>query len=112
MLCAPPGAAAEVRAFYGGLLGLEEIPKPEAYRDAPYLWYHMGDIDLHVGLTGKAEDDERHVAFAVDGLRELRERLETAGFRTRNHTPLPDRERFSFYDPFGNRIEVISFHPA
>ena len=27
-VAAPPGCEAAARAFYGGLLGLEEIPKP------------------------------------------------------------------------------------
>ena len=38
----PAGNEAAARAFYGGLLGLREIPKPEAIRGRGGVWFEAG----------------------------------------------------------------------
>ncbi len=35
------------RAFYGGVLGLTEISRPESF-DFPGAWYRLGNGDLHL----------------------------------------------------------------
>ena len=37
-IAAPPGSEDEARAFYGGLLGLDELPKPEPMRASGGVW--------------------------------------------------------------------------
>jgi len=49
-VAAPPGCEAEARAFYGGLLGLEELEKPERLRARGGCWFRAGAQELHVGV--------------------------------------------------------------
>src|SRR4029079_5848237 len=46
-LAIPPGGEEQARAFYGGVLGLEELPKPEAMRARGGLWFAGG---IHLGI--------------------------------------------------------------
>ncbi len=62
----PPGGEQAARAFYGGLLGLPEIPKPEAIRARGGVWFDAGG--LHVHLSAIAEEyhaSQRHSAWSV-----------------------------------------------
>ena len=47
----PPGCEPAARSFYGGLLGLREIPKPPLRwpRDGG-VWFQLGDQELHIGI--------------------------------------------------------------
>ena len=36
--------------FYGGLLGLREIPKPRALAARGGVWFRLGRQELHVGI--------------------------------------------------------------
>jgi hypothetical protein len=49
-VAAPAGCEAEARAFYGGLLGMEELPKPESLRPRGGCWFRAGPQELHVGV--------------------------------------------------------------
>jgi catechol 2,3-dioxygenase-like lactoylglutathione lyase family enzyme len=103
-----PGVEAEARAFYGGLLGLNEIEKPDALKPKGGVWFSLGRGELHVGL----EDDFRparkaHPAFVVDDLDGMRILLETAGYETFGGEEIPGVRRFHVNDPFGNRIELV-----
>ena len=103
-----PGVEETARAFYGGLLGLWELEKPDALKPKGGVWFSLGAGELHVGL----EDDFRparkaHPALLVDGLDQLRARLEAAGCATAPGEDLPGALRFYVHDPFGNRIELV-----
>jgi ribosomal protein S18 acetylase RimI-like enzyme len=109
-VAAPPGSEDAARAFYGELLGLEELPKPERLRARGGVWFAVGDQELHVGIEG---DDFRpawkaHPALAVSrasDLRALARRLDHAGHKVRWDGP-----RFYVADPFGNRLELLAPH--
>lgn len=105
----PPGSHAEARAFYGGALGLEEVPVPESLRDRDLIWYQVGDCEIHL-LAEEPQPDRsgRHFCLEVDDLDGLRARLEQAGYTTRDTTPIPGRPRFFCADPFGNSIEFTT----
>ena len=50
-VAAPAGGEVQARAFYGGLLGLEELPKPEPLRARGGCWFRAGthdDYDLRL----------------------------------------------------------------
>jgi methionyl aminopeptidase len=47
---APHGAEAQVRRFYGELLGLAEIEKPPALRERGGVCFELGRQQLHVGI--------------------------------------------------------------
>ena len=113
-VAAPPGCEDDARRFYGKLLGLEEIAKPEVLRARGGVWFRTGDHALHIGVA----DDFRaatkaHPALRVDSVEELR-RLEA---RLREHglevdwadpAEIPGTTRFYVHDPWGNRIELVA----
>ena len=49
-VAAPAGGEGAARAFYGELLGLPELPKPERLRARGGVWFAVGDQQLHVGI--------------------------------------------------------------
>jgi len=106
-VCVPRGAEEEARAFYGGLLGLEEIEKPRELRERGGLWFNVADIQLHVGVEDAVAPSKRHPAFEVEEIAAVRSYLEQNGVRTKDEPQLPGVRRFSFFDPFGNRIELM-----
>jgi catechol 2,3-dioxygenase-like lactoylglutathione lyase family enzyme len=108
-VCYPPGEEARARAFYGGLLGLEEIEKPEPLRGRGGMWYSIADIQLHLGVeaSGAASSPKRHPAFEVERIAEVRAYLEGVGVPVRDEPAIAGLERFSFFDPFGNRFELM-----
>ena len=103
----PPGDEEKAREFYGKLLGLEEIPKPEVLRPSGGLWYNVADIQLHIGVEEGQSPSKRHPAFEVENLKAIRAYLMEHDVRTKDEHSLPGIDRFSFLDPFGNRIEFM-----
>ena len=105
----PAGGEAAARDYYGSLIGLEEIAKPAALAGRGGCWFQLGDRQLHLGIEDPFRAAKKaHVALSTDTLAVLRDRIEEAGFDTRDDVPLDDgRRRFFSDDPFGNRIEFI-----
>jgi catechol 2,3-dioxygenase-like lactoylglutathione lyase family enzyme len=98
-VAAPPGCEAEARHFYGGLLGMEEIEKPEELRPRGGVWFRCGAQQLHVGVQEDfVPSSKAHPAFVVTGLDELVLRLENV---------TKDGPRCYTADPWGNRIEIL-----
>ena len=106
-LCIPPGAEDAAREFYGRLLGLTEIEKPAPLRANGGLWFQIADIQLHIGVEANQTKSKRHPAFEVEGVAGVRSYLEAHGVRTRDEPALTGISRFSFFDPFDNRIELL-----
>lgn len=106
-VCVPRDSEERAREFYGGLLGLEEVEKPEALRANGGMWYNVADIQLHVGVEDSVAPSKRHPAFEVEDIAGVRSYLEQNGVRTKDEPRLPGVQRFSFFDPFGNRIELM-----
>jgi catechol 2,3-dioxygenase-like lactoylglutathione lyase family enzyme len=106
-LTLPPGGEERARAFYGVLLGLPEIPKPEAIRARGGVWFDAGGLDLHLSVAPDhaGEDAQRHVGLECDDVDGLRARLEQAGVTVDEGRAAPWK-RFFVRDPFGNRIEI------
>src|SRR5690349_2462972 len=91
------------RAFYGQLLGLEEIARAEGAA-RPGVWYRLGDLELHISYEAapRNADSTRHIAFEVAGLDAARAALEGAGAPIEAARPLPGLRRFFTRDPSGN----------
>jgi catechol 2,3-dioxygenase-like lactoylglutathione lyase family enzyme len=107
-VCIPPGAEARAREFYSRVLGLEEIEKPAALKSRGGLWYKIADVQLHLGVEPETGNlTKRHPAFEVERLEEVRAHLGGNGVSLREETDLPGVRRFSFFDPFGNRFELM-----
>jgi catechol 2,3-dioxygenase-like lactoylglutathione lyase family enzyme len=102
----PLDGAERARAFYGGLLGLEERDVLPRLDPAEYIWYRVGgDLELHLMLLDEPPPDRPHICLADDDLAAVRARLESAGVVTRDGTEVVGRPRFTCRDPFGNLIE-------
>jgi catechol 2,3-dioxygenase-like lactoylglutathione lyase family enzyme len=107
----PSGSEAATRAFYGDLLGLEEVAPPEALRQLDLIWYRLGNTELHMFAEPPlevADRSGRHLCIEVDDVNALRERLHSSGWATRDTIPIPGRPRFFCSDPFGNTIEFTT----
>lgn len=104
----PKGAEEAGRAFYCGVLGLPEIPKPESLQGRGGFWVQVGDKQLHIGTEDGFDrrTTKGHVAYRVSDLKHWREVIVTAGLQIEEQIPLPGYDRFEFRDPFGNRIEL------
>jgi catechol 2,3-dioxygenase-like lactoylglutathione lyase family enzyme len=112
-VAAPPGCEPVARRFYGGLLGLAEVAKPEPLRPRGGAWFALGDggQQLHVGV----EDDfaparKAHPALLVDApaLDGLASRLVGARVEVRWDSSIPGTRRFYADDPWGNRLELVA----
>lgn len=106
-LCIPPGEEERAREFYTHVLGLEEIEKPETLKQNGGLWFKIADIQLHIGVEEGQGKSKRHPAFEVEGLEQIRAHLLENHVRIKEETPVPGLDRFSFFDPFENRIELL-----
>jgi catechol 2,3-dioxygenase-like lactoylglutathione lyase family enzyme len=105
----PPRSHAQTRAFYGELLGLEEVTVPESIRDLDLIWYRLGETELHLFAEEPLEDRSgRHFCIEIDDLEGMRQRLAQAGYELRDPTAIPGRPRFFCRDPFGNTIEFTT----
>lgn len=104
-------AAFELAAkqFYGDVLGLRQISKPEGPRKNIGAWYEIGQLQLHLSIEDGAQNraSERHVCYQVADIASAKLHFQTAGIEV-----IPDqdhvkgRSRFFARDPGGNLIEV------
>jgi catechol 2,3-dioxygenase-like lactoylglutathione lyase family enzyme len=107
-LAMPAGQEDLAREFYGGVLGLTEVRKPQHLSGRGGVWFVGGTLHLHLGV----EEDFRparkaHPAFLVEELDGLVQRCREAGVEAVADAPLEGRRRVYIHDPFGNRIELI-----
>jgi catechol 2,3-dioxygenase-like lactoylglutathione lyase family enzyme len=112
-LMIPAGAEDEARAFYGGVLGLAEVPKPAPLATTGGCWFSGPGVDLH--FSGSSEfvpAGRAHVALLVDDLTALRARLDAAGVTTLDDDRPIGVRRFYAFDPFGNRLELLDARDA
>ena len=108
-LAAPPGCEQAARWFFGELLGLEEIPKPEAIRARGGVWFRVGAHELHIGVEREFKPARKaHPAFRAERYDELRGRLLAGGVEATEDEAIPGVRRCFVADPWGNRIELIS----
>ena len=112
MVAIPIGGEATARSYYGELLGLPEVLKPENMAARGGLWFMAGDLGLHLGLDPDFVPARKaHIAYEVSALDGLRTRLESLGYPTRDDVPLVGYRRFHTEDPFGNRVELLEADP-
>jgi len=111
-VAAPPGCEEQARAFYGDLLGLPEIEKPEVLAARGGCWFACGEQQLHVGVSDPfTAAAKAHPALAVrdvEALEGMLAELAAAGCETRRDVELPGLARGFVDDPFGNRIELVA----
>lgn len=105
----PRSLEAAAKHFYGDVMGLAEVPKPEGSRGRGGAWYQLGPIQLHLSV----EDAEgmplskRHVCYTVSDLAAAETRFREAGVEVLpDDLPTPGWARFYVRDPGGNRLEI------
>lgn len=106
-VAAPAGCEDEARAFYVGVLGLKEIPKPPRLATRGGCWFRAGAQELHVGVEDPFMPAEKaHPGLVADDLAGVGDRLRDAGYEVVFDQAIPDVTRFHVRDPFGNRLEI------
>jgi catechol 2,3-dioxygenase-like lactoylglutathione lyase family enzyme len=107
-LAAPKGCEAAARDFFGSILGLREIEKPEALRGRGGCWFQCGEQQIHIGVESDFRAAKKaHPAFAVSDLAKVRESLEARGIKITDDDSLSGTRRFFAEDPWGNRLEFL-----
>jgi catechol 2,3-dioxygenase-like lactoylglutathione lyase family enzyme len=106
-ICIPAGKENEARHFYSNIIGFTEIVKPEPLIPNGGLWYQAADIQFHIGTENEANTSKRHPAFEVSDLDEAKQHLTRHGVILQDEIQIPGQIRFSFFDPFNNRIELL-----
>ncbi len=107
-LAIPQDGEAQARHFYGSLLGLREVAKPEPLARRGGCWFVGPSIHLHLGVTEDFRPASKaHPAFRVRDLAALRGRLSAAGVAVVDDGSVPGVRRFYAADPHGNRLEFV-----
>jgi catechol 2,3-dioxygenase-like lactoylglutathione lyase family enzyme len=107
-VAAPKGCEEEARHFFGELLGLPEIEKPEELKKNGGCWFRIGAQELHIGVEADfAPAKKAHPGFRVDQYEELRAHLIANGVEVKDDTKNPGVKRFFTSDPWGNRLEFM-----
>lgn len=107
-LAMPPGEEDKARAFYGGVLEMNEVPKPPALAARGGAWFEAGTVKVHLGVEPDFRPARKaHPAFLVEDLDVLAARCAKIGTPIRYDEPLAGYRRLHVTDPFGNRIELM-----
>jgi glyoxylase I family protein len=97
------------RRFYGGVLGLREIGRPNTF-DFVVVWYDLGNMHIHLLLKNQPDTiSPRHFALRVKDVAAARRYFQEQGVPTEETTRIPGADRFFIRDPDGNRIEIIQW---
>jgi catechol 2,3-dioxygenase-like lactoylglutathione lyase family enzyme len=100
---------ARSRAFYGGVLGLKEIPAPKEF-DFVAIWYDLGGTYLHLLLKPHPDTiSPRHFCLLTPNAVAAREHLTRLGVAIEETVRIAAADRFFVRDPDGNRIELLQW---
>jgi catechol 2,3-dioxygenase-like lactoylglutathione lyase family enzyme len=111
-LAMPAGGENDARAFYGGVLGLAEMPKPEHLAKRGGAWFESAHVKVHLGVeTDFRPARKAHPGLLIQGLAALLDRLRAEGYPVTQDEPLPGYQRAYVDDPFGNRLELMEREP-
>jgi predicted enzyme related to lactoylglutathione lyase len=95
-----------MRSFYGTVLGMTELEKPERLRARGGAWFRSGSLEIHVGIEeGFRPARKAHPGIAVDDLDALADRVAGSGAPVAWDDSIPGVRRFHTSDPVGNRLE-------
>jgi catechol 2,3-dioxygenase-like lactoylglutathione lyase family enzyme len=104
----PPGAEDRARDFYGRILRLVEVDKPENLRKRGGVWFSLGLRQFHLGVDKDFVPTKKaHPAFLVEDVEQVKRALEANGYTAIDDEPLQGFDRIYALDPFGNRLEFL-----
>lgn len=107
----PARLEAAARHFYGVVLGLRQIPKPEGPRKHIGAWYELGGLQLHLSIEDGVDNQtsERHVCYQVADIAGAELHFRNAGIDIiPDQDPVRAHSRFFVRDPGGNFIEITA----
>jgi catechol 2,3-dioxygenase-like lactoylglutathione lyase family enzyme len=108
-LTMPAGSEDQARAFYGALLGMDELPKSPELAKRGGCWFASGSVQIHLGVEADFRPARKaHPALRCADYEGLQTRLRAAGIEIADDANIPGVRRCHISDPFGNRIEMIS----
>ena len=109
-LAAPVGNEEEARAFFHGVLGLQEVEKPEELKKNGGVWFSNGQVDIHIGIEKEFVPAKKaHPAFEVSDVEALGSHILEKGVEIEWDDRLPGAKRFYVSDPAGNRLEFLEW---
>jgi catechol 2,3-dioxygenase-like lactoylglutathione lyase family enzyme len=107
-LAMPRGEEDRARAFYSGILGIPEIPKPPELAKRGGVWFESESLKIHLGVEAEFHPARKaHPALLVEDLRALVALLRERGIQVVDDEALEGFVRVYVADPFGNRIELM-----
>lgn len=107
-LAMPPGGEDAARAFYEGVLGIPEVPKPERLAARGGCWFEAPSVRVHLGVEeGHRPARKAHPGLAVEGLPAFIEGLVAAGVDVQDDGVHDGMHQAYVADPFGNRLELV-----
>jgi catechol 2,3-dioxygenase-like lactoylglutathione lyase family enzyme len=105
----PAALETSARHFYGVVLGLRQITKPEGPRKNIGAWYELGGIQLHLSIEDGVDNQasERHVCYQVADVAGAELHFRDSGIEVIvDPNPAGGGKRFFVRDPGGNLIEI------
>lgn len=109
-LAAPKGCEEKARYFYGSVLQLKEIPKPENLKRRGGCWFLCGNQEIHIGVEEDFKPAKKaHPGLIVKNLQNLKKVLIENGIEINVEPPIEGRNRLHVNDPFGNRLEFLEY---
>lgn len=105
----PAALEQAARRFYGVVLGLQQISKPDGPRKNIGAWYEIEGMQLHLSV---ADDDnqrsDRHVCYQVEDVASAKLHFRDAEVEViPDDQPASSSSRFFVRDPGGNLIEIV-----
>jgi len=104
----PHAVEAVTKEFYGTVLGLEELRKPEGTRRAG-AWYQLSSAQLHLSVEESTRQSlgTNHICFTVENIDQAQRHIASAGVEILpDPRPIQGTKRFYVRDPGGNLIEI------
>lgn len=109
-LAAPIGGEEKARKFYKGILGFEEVEKPDSLKQNGGVWFKAGNVHIHIGIEETFMPARKaHPAIEVENIEAFRQDLLDNEIDVTVDARLPGANRFYIYDCFGNRIEFLEW---
>jgi catechol 2,3-dioxygenase-like lactoylglutathione lyase family enzyme len=109
-LAAPKGCEGPAREFFGGILGLTEVEKPEELKKRGGVWFEFGTFQLHIGVEEPFSPAKKaHPAFVIESIEDLKIHLKRKNVAFKEDENLPGANRIFVDDPFGNRLELLEW---
>ena len=107
-LAMPPGEEDRARAFYSGLLGIPEVPKPPELAKRGGVWFENESLKIHLGVEQEFRPARKaHPGLLVEDLRALVALMRDHGITVDEDDAMKGFRRAYVSDPFGNRIELM-----